>query len=333
MLREDFPLVRDELFGAWLVSRYVDVRGVLGDVRFGAPPPARGLGPGVSRRAVAAVDAAVERTAYVLARRIAGRREVDLVAEFCGWLPAAAAVAALGLPYEDAARVQEWCRAGLTGVGDTEGHPELAGLLRPLIARRRGHPGADLLSVLCGARVDGRPLSDETVTRLAGNLIGGGGEATALALASFLANLLDHPAQFALVGARPELIPGAWTESLRRDPPTPVVLRRATAPAAVGGTTLPEGAVVACLVGAAGRDPYRFADPDRYDIFRADPESLALGGVPYPCLGTTLAALTARRGLQALLDVMPGLRWAPGFRPVPQGLTTRAPRMLLVRRD
>ncbi|MCX4670807.1 cytochrome P450 [Streptomyces sp. NBC_01381] len=248
----------------------MDVRGVLGDVRFGAPPPERGPGNAVGRRAVAAVDAAVERTAYVLARRIAGRREVDLVAEFCGWLPAAAAVAALGLPYEDAARVQEWCRAGLTGVGDAEGHPELAGLLRPLIARRRAHPGADLLSVLCGARVDGRPLSDETVTRLAGTLIGGGGEATALALASFLANLLDHPAQFALVGARPELIPGAWTESLRRDPPTPVVLRRATAPIAVGGTTLPEGAVVACLVGAAGRDPYRFADPDRYDIFRAD---------------------------------------------------------------
>ncbi|MEV0319342.1 cytochrome P450 [Streptomyces sp. NPDC050658] len=329
VLRADFPLVRDELFGAWLVSRYVDVRAVMGDVRFGARAP--GAGPVVGRCAVAVVGAAVERTAYVLARRISGRREVDLVAEFCGWLPAAAAVAALGLPYGDAARVQEWCRTGRTRVGDVDGHPDLADLLRPLVARRRAHPGADLLSELCRARVDGRPLSDAAVIRLAAALLGGGGEATALALASFLANLLDHPAQLDLVRARPELIPGAWTESLRRDPPTPVVLRRASAPIAVGGSTLPAGAVVAALVGAAGRDPYRFADPDRYDIFRADPGHLALGGSARPCLGTVLAGLTAELGLRALLDAMPGLRWAPGFRPVPRGLTTRAPRVLLVR--
>ncbi|WP_371526633.1 cytochrome P450 [Streptomyces sp. NBC_01283] len=126
--------------------------------------------------------------------------------------------------------------------------------------------------------------------------------------------------------ARPGLIPGAWAESLRRDPPAPVVLRRA-----LGGTTLPAGAVVACLIGSAGRDPYRFADPDRYDIFRADPAHLAFGAGPHYCPATALAGLAAECGLRALLDAMPGLRWAPGFRSAPQGLMTRAPRRLLVR--
>ncbi|MFE6162053.1 cytochrome P450 [Streptomyces sp. NPDC056486] len=326
-LRESFPLVRDELLGAWLLSRYSDVRAALGDVRLGSAPT--GPGPGHRRLLEPVLRAATERTAHVLARRMSGRREVDLVAEFSAWLPAAAAVAALGLPWEDAARVREWCRTGSVRPGGV--HPDLVGLLRPHVARRRARPGADLLSALCGARTGGQALSDDTVTALAGTLLTGGGEATALALASFLANLLGHPAQLDLVRARPGLIPGAWAESLRRDPPTPVVLRRATAPIALGGTTLPTGSVVACLIGSAGRDPFRFADPDRYDIFRADPAHLAFGAGRHFCPAATLAGLAAECGLRALLDAMPGLRLAPGFRPAPRGLMARAPRLLLVR--
>ncbi|MEV0526320.1 cytochrome P450 [Streptomyces sp. NPDC050439] len=327
LLRERHPLVRDELLGAWLLSRYADVRAALVDVRLGAAE----AGPSPVRRGLVepALRAAAERTAFVLARRMAGRREVDLVAEFSAWLPAAAAVAALGLPWEDAARVREWCRTTPAHPGGP--HPELGGLLRPLVARRRAHPGRDLLSVLCGAGADGRALSDEAVTALAGALLVGGGEATGLALASFLANLLDHPGQLALVRARPGLIPGAWAESLRRDPPAHVVLRRVLAPISVGGTTLPTGATVACLVGSAGRDPFRFADPDRYDIFRPDPAHLAFGAGQHFCPAAALAALTAECGLRALLDAMPGLRWAPGPRPAPQGVLARAPRRLLVR--
>lgn len=326
-LREDFPLVRDELLGAWLLSRYADVRAALGDVRLG--PVESGLSPACRRLLGPVLRAAAERTAHVLARRIAGRREVDLVAEFSVWLPAATAVAALGLPWEDAARVQEWCRKGPVRPGGSA-HPELGALLRRHVTRRRAHPGSDLLSLLCGVRVDGRALSDETVTALAATLLTGG-EATALALASFFANLLDHPAQLDLVRAHPALIPGAWAESLRRDPPTPVVLRRVSEPFELGGTTLPTGAVVACLIGSAGRDPFRFADPDRYDIFRADPAHLAFGAGRHFRLEAALAGFAAECGLRALLDAMPGLRWAPGFRAAPSGFMARAPRLLLVR--
>lgn len=330
-LREGHPLVHDELLGAWLLSRYADVRSALADARLRPAGPVPG--PCHRRLVEPALRAAAERTAFVLARRLAGRREVDLVAEFSAWLPAAAAVAALGLPWEDAARAREWCRTGPAHPGGC--HPDLAALLRPHVARRRIHPGPDLLSALCGARVhahaptdgtdgtdgtnstdstnrtdspDGtnrtdRPdgtdhtATDHTVTELAGALLAGS-EAAGLALASFLANLLDHPAQLDVVRARPGLIPGAWAESLRRDPPAPVVLRRATEPIALGGTTLPAGAVVACLIGSAGRDPFRFADPDRYDIFRADPAHLAFGAGQHESPAAVLAGLTAECGVR-----------------------------------
>ncbi|MFF4558106.1 cytochrome P450 [Streptomyces sp. NPDC001422] len=339
-LRGRFPLLYDEPFGAWLISRYADVRAALADPRLAAPEPGPALAhldtgapdahralvsPAFQDGAPAALAAGVERAAYVLARRLADREDVDLVAEFCQWLPTAAVVSALGLPYEATARVHSLCRAGLDHLGGH--HPALADLLGPHIARRRAHPGDDLLSLLCTARTDGRPLTDEAVTGVAGVLLGAGGGTTARALATFLANLLDHPGQLDAIRDRPELADGAWAESLRRDPPLHVVPRRALE--TIG--PIPAGATVACLLGAAGRDPRRFADPDRYDAFRADPGTLAYGSGRHFCPGTSLARLTAVHGLRALLDVLPHLRRVPGDRPPAEGLVSRSPRTLPVR--
>ncbi|MFE1948966.1 cytochrome P450 [Streptomyces sp. NPDC059524] len=275
------------------------------------------LSPALQDRALAALAAGAERTAHVLARRLARRQEADLVAEFCRWLPAATVVAALGLPHETTAHITARHRTAL-------GTAALHTLLRPHAVRRRAHPGTDLLSVLCAAPDDDGPLSDTAVTGLVAVLLGAGGQATDGALAALLANLLDHPAQLDLVRADPELADAAWTESLRRDPAAHIVLRRALAPVPAEGGTIPAGATVACLAGAAGRDAARFADPDRYDLFRtpADPGPA--------CLGARLARLTARTGLHALLSTFPHLRWAPGFRPTPEGLLTRAPSSLRV---
>ncbi|MET7570338.1 cytochrome P450 [Streptomyces sp. NPDC005492] len=329
-LRTHYPLVYDEPFGAWLVSRYGDVRAALADPRLvpvpeegPAAPPEMGrlLDRALRGPALAALTAAVERGAHVLARRLAAREEVDLVAEFCDWLPTATAVAALGLPYEDTARVHRWCRTGLGPPGG--GRAELAAFLRPLSARRRAHPGRDLLSVLCTARTADGPLSDATVTRLVAMLLDAAGEGTARALASFLANLLDSPRQLEVLRARPALTAGAWAESLRRDPPLHVVLRRAVQP--VGA--IPAGATVACLLGSAGRDPDRFTDPDRYDAFRPDPGPLVHDAGP----DALLARLTAEHGLRALLTALPGLRRAPGDRHLADDLVRRSPRTLRVR--
>ncbi|MEV1026584.1 cytochrome P450 [Streptomyces sp. NPDC050264] len=343
-LRDTHPLLEDKPFGAWLLSRYVDVRAALTDPRLVAAPPGRGsarleeatrtayralASPAVQGHVLAALKAGAERTAHVLARRLHRRHEADLVEEFCHWLPVAAVVAALGLPHEDTARVTDWCRTSPTHPGAV---PDgLAALLRPHLVRRRAHPRNDLLSVLCAARADGRRLGDDAVTGLVAQLLGAGGEATDRALASLLANLLDHPAQLALLRAGPALAGAAWAESLRHDPAVHIVLRHALAPVAVSGGTIPAGATVACLVGSAGRDADRFADPDRYDLFRAVPGRHASGAGSGEGLGARLARLTAESGLRALLDALPGVAWAPGFRPVPEGLLTRSPAALHVR--
>ncbi|MER5275741.1 cytochrome P450 [Streptomyces sp. NPDC002809] len=280
VLREEYPLSYDAPLGAWLVSRYDDVATALTDPKFagyphdGAPrggPAPLGLCHGSARclprdrYEVAAgsvpghLASRVERTAYVLARRIAGRPQADLVEEFCRWLPV----------------------------------------------------GADAGA---GTRAAG-PCTRYTGLR-------------ETALASLLANLLDDPDLLAALRIEPGLTGRAWTESLRRDPPVQVVLRRTVAEVTLSGGTLPPGAPVACLIGSAGRDPERFAAPDVFDPFRRDQDR----GTPGPagCPAVLLGRLEAEQGLRALLDAMPALRWADGFRPAATGLLTRGPRSLLV---
>ncbi|MFB7080647.1 cytochrome P450 [Streptomyces sp. NPDC056308] len=344
VLREEYPLSYDAPLGAWLVSRYADVTTALGDPRFtgyphdGAPrggPAPLGLchgshlctphgqhgtvtGPGsrgttdpgpVPRHltdpgSVQGNSAApgpvprhmtdprpvprhmaepgpvprhmadrIERTAYVLARRIAGRPQADLVEEFCRWLPAGSTPEAPSRTYTT--------RRPRTGIGSTV-----------------------------------TPCVRHTGLREA-------------ALASFLANLLDAPDLLAALRVEPALADRAWTESLRRDPPVQIVLRRTVTEVVLSGGTLPAGAPVACLVGSAGRDPERFSAPDLYDPFRHDQGSSLTG--PVGCPAVVLGRLEARQGLRALLDAMPRLRWAEGFRPAGTGLLTRGPRALLVR--
>ncbi|WP_406091115.1 cytochrome P450 [Streptomyces sp. NBC_01013] len=278
VLREEYPLIYDAPLGAWLVSRYDDVATALTDPGFagfphdGAPrggPAPQGLCHGNFRclpsdryamptgSVPGHLAERVERTAYVLARRIAQRPQADLVEEFCRWLPA-------------------------------------------------GAPAADT----------GTSCTRHTGLRQT-------------ALASFLANLLDDPDLMAAMRIEPALTGRAWTESLRRDPPVQVVLRRTVTEVTLSGGTLPARAPVACLIGSAGRDPERFAAPDVFDPFRRDQDR----GTPGPagCPAVLLGRLEAEQGLRALLDAMPGLRWAEGFRPAATGLLTRGPRSLLVR--
>ncbi|MEU9091927.1 cytochrome P450 [Streptomyces sp. NPDC048428] len=282
VLREEYPLTYDAPLGAWLVSRHDDVATALTDPRFagfphdGAPrggPAPLGLCHGSARclsrdrYAVAAgsvpahLASRVERTAYVLARRIAGRPQADLVEEFCRWLPIGAG----------------------TGAGTRA--------------------------------ADATPCTRHTGLR-------------ETALASLLANLLDDPDLLAALRIEPALTGRAWTESLRRDPPVQVVLRRTVAEVTLSGGTLPARAPVACLIGSAGRDPERFAAPDVFDPFRRDQDR----GTPGPagCPAVLLGRMEAEQGLRALLDAMPALRWADGFRPAATGLLTRGPRSLLV---
>jgi cytochrome P450 len=119
------------------------------------------------------------------------------------------------------------------------------------------------------------------------------------------------------------LIPAAVEESLRLEPAAAVVDRYATRDVELGGASIRAGDLVTASITGANRDPAVFADPDRFDLARANVrQQLAFARGPHVCIGLDLARLEAATALDALLD-LPGLRLTGDT--APRGLVFRKP--------
>jgi len=214
---------------------------------------------------------------------------------------------------------------GVTSVaaGGTAAFGELAASLREVIAR-----GDSLLAEVTG------PLAEQEAISNAAVLMFGGIETTEGMIANALLHLLSSPAQLALVLADPGLVPAAVEESLRLEPAAAVVDRYATVGTRLGGTAIQAGDQVTVSITGANRDPAVFADPDVFDVRRANAgRHLAFAHGPHFCLGAHLARLEAQVAVGTLLARLPRLRLDPGYPSAPRGLVFRKPPALRVRWD
>ena len=100
-----------------------------------------------------------------------------------------------------------------------------------------------------------------------------------------------------------------WTlVPLRFDGPILLTIRVTSEDTAFGDKVIPRDRPVMCLLAAANRDPAHFADPNRFDITRADNDHLAFGGGVHFCLGAHLARLEAQEAIGGLVQRFRGLR-------------------------
>ena len=214
---------------------------------------------------------------------------------------------------------------GVTSVaaGGTAAFGELAASLREVIAR-----GDSLLAEVTG------PLAEQEAISNAAVLMFGGIETTEGMIANALLHLLSSPAQLALVRADPGLVPAAVEVSLRLEPAAAVVDRYATAGTRLAGAAIRAGDQVTVSIAGANRDPAVFADPDVFDLRRANAgRHLAFAHGPHFCLGAHLARLEAQVAVGTLLARLPRLRLDPGYPSAPRGLVFRKPPALRVRWD
>ena len=181
-----------------------------------------------------------------------------------------------------------------------------------LLEERRNTPADDLLTRLATATVDGERLSDAEIVSTIVVLLNAGHEATVNTLGNGILALMRHPAEWARLLDGSVSSASAVEEMLRWDPPLQLFERWVLAEGVeVGGVSIPRGARIAMLFGAANRDPRVFDDPDRFDVGRANAaEHIGFGGGIHACIGAPLARLELEASLGAIVRQAPRLSLA-----------------------
>ena len=250
-----------------------------------------------------------------------GGTEVDLMSDLAYPLPIAVITALLGVPAADRRMFRRLAEA-LTAVLEVRftqeqaatAHTaalELEEYLTALVEQRRRAPENDLVSALAAAHDAGgdRLTADELLGNLALLLVAGF-ETTTNLLGNAIVLLLDHPEQAKRLVADPALAPAYVEEVLRVDSPVQLTERFASRDVRIGAVDIPTGAELIVLLGAANRDPQRFAEPDRFVPDRPGNAPLSFGAGAHYCLGAPLARLEAQVALPALLRRFPDLELA-----------------------
>jgi cytochrome P450 len=269
------------------------------------------LGHSFTPRRLQALQPRVQAIVDQLLDRCEGRGVIDFIAEFAFPLPATVIAVMLGVPLEDIGQVRIWsnqiadfiggARSGADAEHAGRGLLQACEYFRGLARRRRVHGGDDVLGVLLTAEERGETLTEDEVVANCVLLLFAGHETTTNLLGNGLHHLLRHPAQEALLRARPDLVPSAVEEFLRYDAPVAGTIRIVTEDVELDGRMLHGGDAVAAMLAAANRDPRRFERPDDLDVTRAPNRHLSFGLGTHFCLGASLARLEAQTAFQTLL--------------------------------
>ncbi|MEU6476690.1 cytochrome P450 [Streptomyces sp. NPDC047017] len=268
------------------------------------PRVVQGLGP--------RIEAVCER----LLDAVADRDRFDLVDELAYPLPIIVIAELLGIPAEEHRLFQEWASVLFGGdqLGET---PDMADLERALesiaptiramngymldhIRSRRADPGDDLTSRLIAAEVDGVRMQDQEMVGFVALLLVAGHITTTALLGNAVVMFDRHPGTADVLRADPSRLPQAIEEVLRWLPPFPELGRRVARPVVLHGQELPADSLLMTHLGAANRDPARFAAPDEFDIGRHPNPHLTFGQGIHFCFGAPLARLEARIALRLL---------------------------------
>ncbi len=244
--------------------------------------------------------------------------EADVIADFATPIPVAVICDLLGVPNDMAQRVLAWSHDMVAmyqarrdrAIEDAAVAATVAfsDYIRGIIGERRKKPREDILSQLTRGEQEQRLSEDEVVTT-AILLLNAGHEATVHAIGNGVKALLEN-------GIWDNISETHVEEILRYDPPLHLFTRYALEDLEYAGLRFRKGEEIGLLLGAANRDPARFADPDRFEPRRDGNPHVSFGAGIHFCVGAPLARLEMQVALPILFQRLPklALAEAPRYR-------------------
>jgi len=361
-LRAETPVAWVPAIGTWMVSRWDDVRQVLGssEALVSVDPVASNYaGPtnvltseGDAHGSVRASfdDKLARETVPPLhdellpyARQLAGRLDgagADALTGCFEPLAAEALRRMLGVPEIPADVLSGWSRALNPGFGE-ELTPEedrtiraacadIDSVFAPLVAERTSTPDGSLLSGLIHAgRPPGEPRAVADVLATIKVLVLPLLEVV-IQGGNTLHALLSHPDQLDAVRKDPDLLAHAVHEGLRWNPAVACTDRVAVRPMTIAGTELPAGASITVLTSSANRDERICQDGEVFDIRRTPGPFLTFGYAHHRCAARFYVPRIVEAGLAALIERAPVMRLSDGEPSTFRGWRVRMPDRLIV---
>lgn len=280
--------------------------------------------PGFTPNHLQALETGIRARAQRLAEALHDqlrKGDADFVDSFAAPMAIGTLADLLGLPEGDGDRLFQWSNA-VVAEEDPELRPSLQAVhamvkemalygeaLRP---GRRAGEGADLLTLMARADVDGAPLSSAAFLSAFILLVVAGNETSRNSMTGGLIALHEYPEQRAALMAEPGLLRSAVAEIIRWVSPVYHMRRTAMADTQIGDQAIRAGDRVVVWYVSANRDEQAFAEGQSFRVDRfaeaSAPRHIAFGVGQHVCLGQRLAELQLRIAFEALFAVCPTLR-------------------------
>jgi cytochrome P450 len=247
-------------------------------------------------------------------------KKADLVKEFAVQFPFQFVCDLMNLPMEHRPLFHKIAHAQACVAFDMAHSKEaseiLGRYLTQLIDQRRAlKDDNDFMSFLANVDIEGEKLPQIVLVSFFRQLMNAGGDTSYHGFSNILAALFNHPEQFEAIRKDRTLLPQAIEEGLRWNGPLMAIQRSPSKTLVLGGVELPKGSFLHVCIATANRDPARWPEPDKFNIFREQKRHVALGFGPHICVGQHLAKLELNMALNALLDRLPNLRLDPASAP------------------
>jgi fatty acid omega-hydroxylase len=312
-------------------------------MRFFGPPASADLIPGQEPLCQRIVNESLDGAA--------GKTRMDVVDDFAYPLPVSVICQIMGVPIEDEPLFHAWLADITAGIFDLgpdiqteEGQArrakgeaadiELNQYINGLVEKARKSPGPGMISQLVHDDGPDGQMSTSAIVNNTILLFFAGHDSTVNLIAHCILTTLRNPGSLELLRSRPELIPGAIEEVLRLQSSVQFFpTRSALADIDIAGTTIPRGAPIYLMYGAANRDPRRFPNPDAFDPQRPDNEHVGWGRGIHICFGGPLARLEVNTAFEAFLRRVDNPRLVEDPPPYRVSQVFRGPRHLLVDYD
>lgn len=262
---------------------------------------AKALAPARLKRFAAEVDTKAD----ALLDGLVAKGEIDAVPDLAEALPMAVFPDLIGIPEEGRDRLLPHADMMFNSFGPRNPlfQASVGGAAHQWVEElgRLDRLAPDSLGAEIHALAAQRGYDPAESSKLVRALLQAGLDTTINGISATLLCLSRNPDQWAMLKADPALVPAAFDEAVRLESPVQTFFRTVNRPLHFHGFDLAPGMKILMFLGAANRDPRRFADPDRYDIRRSASDHVGFGTGIHHCVGRPLARLEAETLLARLL--------------------------------